>query len=101
MTAAYTGNVSTQGGVLHLAFELGWTHWQLAFTIGHGQKPRQPTMAARDLVALEQEIAKAKTRFELADGAPVRDGQGGGAEDRHCGAGAQVVHCAMEIPGTG
>jgi hypothetical protein len=29
MTAAYTGNVSTPGGVLHLAFELGWTHWKL------------------------------------------------------------------------
>ena len=27
MTAAYTGNVSTPGGVLQLAFELGWTHW--------------------------------------------------------------------------
>jgi len=38
MTAAYTGNVSTPGGVLHLAFELGWTHWKLAFTIGYGQK---------------------------------------------------------------
>jgi transposase len=71
MTAAYMGNVSTEGGVLHLAFELGWTHWQLAFTIGHGQKPRQRTIAARDLVALEQEIAKAKKRFQLADGAPV------------------------------
>ncbi len=62
MTAAYTGNVSTPGGVLHLAFELGWTHWKLAFTIGYGQKPRQRTIAARDLAALEQEIAKAKDR---------------------------------------
>ena len=40
MTAAYTGNGSTGGVVLHLAFELGWTHWRLAFTIGHGQKAR-------------------------------------------------------------
>ena len=71
MTAAYTGNVSTPGGVLHLAFELGWTHWKLAFTIGYGQKPRQRTIAARDLAALEQEIAKAKKRFQLADAAPV------------------------------
>ena len=71
MTAAYTGNVSTPGGVLHLAFELGWTHWKLAFTIGFGQKPRQRTIAARDLAALDQEIAKAKKRFQLADAAPV------------------------------
>jgi transposase len=71
MTAAYTGKVSTQGGVLHLAFELGWTHWNLAFTIGHGQKPRQRTIRARDLAALEQEIAKAKKRFQLAEAAPV------------------------------
>ena len=71
MTAAYTGKASTQGGVLHLAFELGWTHWKLAFTIGHGQKPRQRTIGARDLAALEQEIAKAKKRFQLTDSAPV------------------------------
>src|SRR5437868_14859580 len=71
MTAAYTGNVSTPGGVLHLAFELGWTHWKLAFTIGYGQKPRQRTIGARDLAALDQEIAKAKKRFQLADAALV------------------------------
>src|SRR5260370_12001049 len=71
MTAACTNNVTTQGVVLHLAFELGWTQWQLAFTIGHGQKPRQRTIRARDLAALEQEIAKAKKRFQLAERAPV------------------------------
>ena len=71
MTAAYTSNGTTCGGVLHLAFELGWTHWRLAFTIGHGQKARQRTMRARDLGALEQEIAKAKKRFQLAEDAPV------------------------------
>src|ERR1700694_1316556 len=71
MTAAYTSNGSTRGVVLHLAFELGWTHWKLAFTIRHGQKPRQRTMWARDLAVLEQEIAKAKKRFQLAEDAPV------------------------------
>jgi transposase len=71
MTAASTSNVTTQDVVLHLAFELGWTHWQLAFTTGHGQKPRQRTLRARDLAALEQEIAKAKKRFKLADAALV------------------------------
>src|SRR5438270_12637330 len=71
MTAAYTGNVSTPGGVLHLAFELGWTQWKLAFTIGYGQKPRQRTIRARDVAALEQEIGKAKKRFQLAEKAKV------------------------------
>jgi transposase len=71
MTAAYTSNGTTPGIVLHLAFELGWTHWKLAFTIGQGQKPRQRTMRARDLITLEQEIAKAKKRFRLPADAPV------------------------------
>ena len=71
MTAAYNSNGTTQGVVLHLAFELGWAHWKLAFTVGHGQKPRQRTIRARDLSALDQEIAKAKKRFGLASEAPV------------------------------
>ena len=58
MTTAYTGNGSTPVSVLHLAFELGWTQWKLAFTVGHGQKPRQRTIRARDLAALEQEAGR-------------------------------------------
>jgi transposase len=50
---------------------LGWTRWKLAFTIGHGQKARQRSMPARDLAALEQEIAKAKKRFRLPADGPV------------------------------
>ena len=71
MTAAYTSKGSTSGVVLHLAFELGWSQWKLAFTIGAGQKPRQRTIRARDLVALEEEIAKAKKRFQLGADTPV------------------------------
>jgi len=71
MAAAYTDKGSTPGGVLHLAFELGWSHWKLAFTVGQAQEPRQRTIAARDLAALDQEIAKAKKRFQLPDTAPV------------------------------
>jgi transposase len=71
MTAAFTGKPSTGGSVLHLAFELGWTHWKLAFTVGLGQPPRVRTIAARDLVALEQEIAKARKRFQLPAATPV------------------------------
>jgi transposase len=71
MAAANTSNGSTPGVVLHLAFELGWTQWKLAFTIGAGQKARQRTMRARDLAALEEEIARAKRRFQLDPDAPV------------------------------
>jgi transposase len=71
MTAAYTSNLTTPGVALHLAFELGWTRWKLAFTVGQGQKARQRSMPARDLAALEQEIAKAKKRFKLAEDVPV------------------------------
>jgi transposase len=56
---------------LHLAFELGWSQWKLAFTIGHGQPPRLRTLGARDLPSLLQEIAKAKRRFGLPDDATV------------------------------
>jgi transposase len=65
MTAAYMPNDTTQSLALHLAFELSWTHWKLAFTTGHGQQARQRTIRARDLAALEQEIGRAKKRFKL------------------------------------
>lgn len=71
MTAAYTSNATTPSVALHLAFELGCNTWKLAFTIGQGQKARQRKMRAGDLAVLEQEIAKAKKRFKLAQNAPV------------------------------
>lgn len=56
---------------LHLAFDLGWTTWTLAFTTGHGQPPRLRTMRARDLDALLREIARAKHRLGLPDSTRV------------------------------
>jgi transposase len=56
---------------LYLAFELGWTDWKLAFTIGMAQKPRIRTIMARDLDALRHEIQRAKQRFGLPDDTPV------------------------------
>src|SRR6516165_3716990 len=72
MTATHNRNVTTSTNVLYLAFELGDTDWKLAFTIGLGQKPRLRSMPARDLPRLQEEIAKAKQRFQLAAEAPVR-----------------------------
>src|SRR4051812_16706504 len=57
--------------VLYLSLELGQKSWKLASTVGLGQKPRLRTIAARDTEALMAEIAAAKKRFGLPEGAPV------------------------------
>jgi len=72
MTATHNSDLNTKPNVLYLAFELGDTDWKLAFTIGPGQKPRLRPMPARDLPRLQEEIAKAKKRFQLPANAPVR-----------------------------
>jgi transposase len=72
MTAAHSSKVSTRTDVLYLALELGEAEWKLAFTIGVGQKPRLRSMPGRDLPRLEEEIAKAKKRFQLPADALVR-----------------------------
>jgi transposase len=71
MTATHQQNGSSSAARLHLAFELGWSQWKLAFTIGHGQPARLRTIAARDLPTLLKEIAKAKRRFGLPEDAAV------------------------------
>jgi len=57
--------------VLHLAFELGQTRWKLGFTTGLGQRPRERTIAARDVGAVALEIGRAKERFALPADASV------------------------------
>lgn len=71
MTAIRELQCTTSSPRLHLALELGWSEWKLAFTIGHGQPPRLRTIAARDLPALVKEMTKAKRRFGLPDSASV------------------------------
>src|SRR5574342_753086 len=51
---------------LFVAFELGWSSWRLAFGSAAGQRPWQVTIAARDVAALSQAIAKARRRFGLS-----------------------------------
>jgi transposase len=57
---------------LFLAFEMGSKRWNLACAVTHRVRPRTRSIAAGDLAALSQEIAKAKTRFGLEADAPVR-----------------------------
>jgi transposase len=72
MSATHTTDSTTPSApVLYMAFELGWTNWKLAFTVGAGQKPRIRPLAARSLVGLMFEIQKAKQRFGLPDCSPV------------------------------
>ena len=67
MTKKTTRNLeySQNQAVLFLAFELGATKWELAFTIGFGQKPRRRTIEAGNTSMLQSEIAAAGRRFGL------------------------------------
>jgi transposase len=65
MAATRKKEYSANGSVLYLAFELSWKHWKLGFTTGLGQRPRERTIDAADLTALDREIQRAKERFGL------------------------------------
>lgn len=42
--------------VLYVAFELGWTSWKMAFTVGAGQPPRIRSVPARSASVVLNEI---------------------------------------------
>jgi len=67
MTAIRTYEYSAFDPVLYLAFELSDANWKLGFTTGTGRRPRQRTIKARDLDALQEEIQRTKKRFELPE----------------------------------
>jgi transposase len=54
-----------------MAIELSNNQWKLGFTIGFGQAPRLRNLAARDLIALADEIRQAKVRFGLPENTPT------------------------------
>lgn len=60
---------NTNNDRLYIAFELSNTKWKLAF--GNGMKKRQKTITARDLLALTEEIEKARQRFKMSADVPV------------------------------
>lgn len=61
----------TTAGTLFVAFELSEKTWKLGFSTGHGQKPRERTVPARQQEGVLEEIAQAKRRLGLADSAAV------------------------------
>ena len=73
MTTKATRNAqdTTSEGTLFVAFELSEKTWKLGFTTGHGQKPRERAVTARDQKRVLDEIAQAKRRFDLPETAPV------------------------------
>ena len=56
---------------MFVAFELSEKTWKLGFTTGHGQKPRERTVTARQQERVLDEIAQAKRRMGLPETAPV------------------------------
>ena len=70
-TATHNGHDTTPERVLFVAFELREKTWKLGFTTGHGQKPRERSIAACNQARLLQEVAQAKKRFGLPETAPV------------------------------
>ena len=73
MTTPATRNVQERitESTLFLAFELSEKTWKLGFTTGHGQKPRERTVPARQPERVLDEIAQAQRRMGLPDTAPV------------------------------
>jgi transposase len=65
---------------LFVAFELSEKAWKLGFTTGHGQKPRERTVTARQQERVLNEIAQAKRRVGLPETAPVVSGYEAGRE---------------------
>jgi transposase len=70
-TATHNGHDTTPERVLFVAFELSEKTWKLGFTTGHGQKPRERSIAACNQAHVLHEVAQAKKRFGLPDTAPV------------------------------
>jgi transposase len=62
-----TGNLQVQAyepeGILYMALELSNSKWRLA--LSDGQHRRQKSIAAGDLLALDEELAKAKAKWGL------------------------------------
>jgi transposase len=73
MTTQATRNTqdTTTEGTLFVAFELSEKTWKLGFTTGHGQKPRERTITARQQERVFDEIAHAKRRLGLPESAAV------------------------------
>src|SRR3977135_80485 len=69
--AVHNEHGNTTETTLFVAFELSEKTWKLGFTTGHGQKPRERTVPARQQERVLEESAHAKRRMGLPAPAPV------------------------------
>jgi len=69
--ATHHANGNTTEAILFVAFALSEKTWQLGFPTGHGQKPRERSMPARDHERVLDAIAQAKRRLGLPETASV------------------------------
>ena len=79
-TATHNAHDNTPERVLCVAFARREKAWKLGCTTGHGQQPRERTVAARQQGRVLQEVAQAKRRCGLPDTAPVVRGDAAGRE---------------------
>jgi hypothetical protein len=79
-TATRHAQDTTREGTLFVACELREKTWQLGFTTGPGQKPRERAVTARDQQRVLDDIAQAQRRFDLPETAPVVRGYAAGRE---------------------
>jgi transposase len=69
--APHNAHETTTERVLFVAFALSEKIWKLGCTTGHGQQPRERSIAARNQARLLHEVAQATKRFGLPESAPV------------------------------
>lgn len=61
-----------EGGVLYMALELSTTKWHLVTGVGAATAVRHRVIGAGAVAELRDELRRARVRFKLAAGAPVR-----------------------------
>ena len=69
--ATHNEQGTTPERVLCMALELSEKTWQLGFTTGPGQKPRERGVAARNQARVLHEVAQANQPCGLPESAPV------------------------------
>ncbi len=67
MKSAQSTLTNQKPRTLYLALELSQDKWKLGFSTGLGQTPRVRNIVGGNLARLEQEIAKAKQKFETSE----------------------------------
>ena len=70
-TATHNGHDTTPGRALFVALALSEKTWKLGCTTGHGQKPRERSIAACNQAHLLHAVVQAKKCFGLPETAPV------------------------------